>query len=79
MRLVSRAKEKNGWKPTPGSLLADIEKACVEHGDDGVWNSLDYDIKDIISINIKACYPASFLGMSTPNPTLSTLDTQPTE
>ena len=30
------AKEKNGWKPTPASLLQDIEKACVEHGHGGL-------------------------------------------
>ena len=27
------AKEKNAWKPTPASLLQDIQKACVEHRD----------------------------------------------
>ncbi|MEW8688771.1 MAG: hypothetical protein AB2556_23385 [Candidatus Thiodiazotropha sp.] len=29
-------KENNGWKPTPASLLPDIQKACVEHGHDGL-------------------------------------------
>jgi len=37
------AKEKSGWKPTPASLLDDIQKACVEHGHGGLWNSMDYD------------------------------------
>ncbi|MEW8689102.1 MAG: hypothetical protein AB2556_25050, partial [Candidatus Thiodiazotropha sp.] len=30
------AKEKNGWKPTPTSLLPDIQKAGVELGHDGL-------------------------------------------
>ncbi|MEW8688752.1 MAG: hypothetical protein AB2556_23290 [Candidatus Thiodiazotropha sp.] len=30
------AKEKNDWKPTPASLLPDIQKACVEHGHGGL-------------------------------------------
>ena len=30
------AKEKNRWKPTPASLLDDIQKACVEHGHGGL-------------------------------------------
>jgi len=34
------AKEKNSWKPTPVSIHADIEKACMEHGHGGLWNSL---------------------------------------
>jgi len=56
------AKEKNGWKPTPASLLPDIQKACVEHGHGGLWNSMDYDTRTIVSIDMKACYPASFQG-----------------
>ena len=56
------AKEKNDWKPTPTSLLDDIQKACVEHGHGGLWNSMDYDTRDIVSIDMKACYPASFQG-----------------
>ena len=36
------AKERNGWKPTPANLLPDIEKACVEHGHGGLWNSINY-------------------------------------
>ena len=54
-----RAKEKNGWKPTPASLLPDIQKACVEHSHGGLWNLMDYDTKDIVNIDMKACYPAS--------------------
>ena len=54
------AKEKNAWEPTPASLLQDIRKACVEHGHGGLWNSMDYDTRDVVSIDMKACYPASF-------------------
>ncbi len=56
------AKEENGWNPTPASLLDDIQKACVEHGHGGLWNSMDYDTRDIVSIDMKACYPASLQG-----------------
>ena len=61
------AKEKNGWKPTPGSLLPDIE-ACVEHGHGGLWNSMGYDTREVTSIDMKACYPASFQGMGEAKP-----------
>ncbi|MEW8689372.1 MAG: hypothetical protein AB2556_26410, partial [Candidatus Thiodiazotropha sp.] len=54
------AKEKNGWKPTPASLLPDIQKACVEHDHGGLWNSMGYDTRKVVSIDMKACYPASF-------------------
>ena len=57
------AKGKNGWKPTPAILLPDIEKACVEHGHGGLWNSMGYDMREVTSIDMKACYPASFQGM----------------
>ena len=50
------AKERNSWKPSPASLLQDIQKACVEHGHGGLWNSMGYDTRDIVSIHMKACY-----------------------
>ena len=56
------AKERNGWRPTPASILDDIQKACVEHGHGGLWNSMEYDTRDITSIDMKACYPASYQG-----------------
>ena len=62
------AKGKNGWKPTPASLLPDIEKACVEHGHGGLWNSMGYDTREVTSIDMKACYPASFQGMGKAKP-----------
>ena len=56
------AKERNGWKPTQAILLDNIQKACVEHGHGGIWNSMDYDTRDVVSIDMKVCYPASFQG-----------------
>ena len=62
------AKEKNGRKPTPASLLSDIQKACVEHSHGVLWNSMDYDTKDIVSIDMNASYPASFQGLGDGKP-----------
>lgn len=61
-------KERNGWKTTPGRFLEDIQKACVDHGHGGLWNAMGYDIEDIVSIDMKACYPASFQGMGEAKP-----------
>ena len=63
-----KAKERNGWKPIPASFLNDIQKACVEHGHGGLWNSMDYDTREIVSIDMKACYPASFKGQGEARP-----------
>jgi len=57
------AKEKNRWKLTSAALLGDIQRACVEHGHGGLWNSMDYDTRDVVSIDMKTCYPASFQGL----------------
>ena len=62
------AKGRNGWKQTPANLLPDIEKACVEHGHGGLWNSMGYDTREVPSIDMKACYPASFQGMGEAKP-----------
>ena len=62
------AKERNGWKPTPANLLQDIEKACVEPGHGGLWNSMGYDTREVTSIDMKACYPASFQGKGEAKP-----------
>ena len=62
------ARKKNGWKPTPASLLTDIEKACVEHGHRGLWNSMNYHMREVVSIDMKACYLASFRGMGEAKP-----------
>ncbi|MEW8688585.1 MAG: hypothetical protein AB2556_22455, partial [Candidatus Thiodiazotropha sp.] len=62
------AKDRDSWKPTPANLLPDIEKACVEHGHDGLCNSINYDTREVVSIDMKACYPASFQGMGEAKP-----------
>ena len=62
------SKEKNGWKPSPASLLPDNEKACVEHGHGGLRNSMGYETREVTSIDMKACYPASFQGMGEAKP-----------
>ncbi|MEW8686007.1 MAG: hypothetical protein AB2556_09380 [Candidatus Thiodiazotropha sp.] len=64
------AKEKNGWKPPPAGLFPDIQKACKEHGHGhgGLWNSMDYDTREVISIDMRACYPASFQGVGEAKP-----------
>ncbi|MEW8689288.1 MAG: hypothetical protein AB2556_25990 [Candidatus Thiodiazotropha sp.] len=62
------AKDWCGWKPAPASLLQDIQRACVEHGHDGLWNSMGYDTEDIITMDTRACYPASFQGMGEVKP-----------
>ena len=55
-------REKNVWKPTPVNLLDMVEAACVEHGHGGLWNAPDFHVNEVVSIDMKACYPASFQG-----------------
>ncbi|KAK3700996.1 hypothetical protein RRG08_063250 [Elysia crispata] len=55
-------REKNAWKPTPVNLLDMVQAACVEHGHGGLWNAPDYHVFEVVSIDMKACYPASFQG-----------------
>ncbi|MEW8688019.1 MAG: hypothetical protein AB2556_19585, partial [Candidatus Thiodiazotropha sp.] len=40
----------------------------MEHGHGGLWNSIDYDTREDVSIDMKACYPASFQGMGEAKP-----------
>ncbi|MEW8689165.1 MAG: hypothetical protein AB2556_25365 [Candidatus Thiodiazotropha sp.] len=49
-------------------LLLNIQKACVEHGHGGLWNSMHYDTREVISIDMRACYPTSFQGMGEAKP-----------
>ncbi|MEW8688758.1 MAG: hypothetical protein AB2556_23320 [Candidatus Thiodiazotropha sp.] len=35
----------------------------MEHGHGGLWNSMGYDTRKVVNIDMKACYPASFQGM----------------
>ena len=42
--------------------MDEVQAACVEHGHGGLWNSPSYHTQDVVSIDMKACYPASFQG-----------------
>ena len=54
---------KNGTAGSrPGPLEGDIQKACVENGHGGLWSLMDYDTRDVVSIDMKSCFPASFQG-----------------
>jgi hypothetical protein len=55
------ARIKNAWKPTRADFLPDIEASCVEFSHGGLWNQR-YDRERMISVDMVACYPASFLG-----------------
>ena len=57
-----KARKNNGWKPTPASLLEDIQNACVEHRHGGLWNTTSYKVEDMVCIDMKSCYLASFQG-----------------
>ncbi|MEW8689081.1 MAG: hypothetical protein AB2556_24945, partial [Candidatus Thiodiazotropha sp.] len=72
------AKERNGWKPTPASLLPDIQKACVEHGHGRLWNSMGYDTREVVSIDMKPAIRHPSRAWVKRNPISSDSDTQPT-
>ena len=57
------AKERNGWKPTTASFLEDVQKTCMKHDHGGLWNSMEYNTREVVSIDMKACYPTSFQGL----------------
>ena len=56
------ARERNVWKPTPVNLLDMVEDACVEHGHGGLWNAKNYHVDEVVSIDMRSCYPASMGG-----------------
>ena len=58
--------ERNGWKPTPASMLDDIQMACVDHGHGGLWPTTQG--RWSASTRIKACYPTSFQGKGEAKP-----------
>ena len=74
------AMKKNGWKPTPVNILDMVQSGCVEHGHGGLWNASPsrtatgatrisaYNVNDVVSIDMKACYPASFQGKGEASP-----------
>jgi len=53
------ANEINDWHPTPASVHENIKQSCVEHGHGGCWNAPNYQVGDVICIDMKECYPAS--------------------
>ena len=74
------AMKKNGWKPTPLNILDMVQSGCVEHGHGGFWNASPsrtatgatrtsaYNVNDVVSTDMKACYPASFQGKGEASP-----------
>ncbi|MEW8688341.1 MAG: hypothetical protein AB2556_21220 [Candidatus Thiodiazotropha sp.] len=56
-------KRTAGNQPQPASSLA-----SMEHGHGGLWNSRGCDTREVVSIDMKACYPASFQGMGEAKP-----------
>ena len=57
-----KARENNGWRPTPASLLEDTQNACVEQEHGGLWNTTSYKVEDVVCIDMKSWYPASLEG-----------------
>lgn len=55
------ARKKNNWKPVRREFLQDVESSCLEYYHGGLWNK-QYDRDSMISVDIVACYPGSFLG-----------------
>ncbi|KAL3865473.1 hypothetical protein ACJMK2_042860 [Sinanodonta woodiana] len=55
------ARERNSWKPTRKRFVDDVKASCVEYGHGGLWNT-KYDFNDMMSVDMIACYPGSFLG-----------------
>jgi hypothetical protein len=54
------AMKKNSWRPTTEGILDDVQNSCVEMGHGG--NSIDYTPKDVVCVDMKECYSASFQG-----------------
>ncbi|CAG8799074.1 35893_t:CDS:2, partial [Racocetra persica] len=52
------ANEINNWHLTPASVYKNIKQSCVEHGYRGRWNTLNYQVGEVVYIDIKECYPA---------------------
>jgi hypothetical protein len=56
------ANEINDWHPTPASIHKNIKQSCVEHGYGRRWNAPNYQVRDVVCIDMKECYPASMRG-----------------
>ena len=62
------ANEINDWHPTPISVHENIKQSCVEHGYGGRWNAPNYQVENVICIDMKECYPASMRGQGECSP-----------
>ena len=62
------ANEINDWHPTPASVHENIKQSCVEHGHGERWNAPNYQVGDVICIDMKECYPASMRGQGECSP-----------
>lgn len=65
---VKLANEINDWHPTPISIHENIKQSCVEHGHGGRWNAPNYQVGEVICIDMKECYPASMRGQGECSP-----------
>ncbi|CAG8678059.1 3305_t:CDS:2 [Gigaspora margarita] len=62
------ANEINNWHPTAISVHENIKQSCIEHGYRGCWNAPNYQVENVICIDMKECYPASMRGQGECSP-----------
>ncbi|PKK67854.1 hypothetical protein RhiirC2_782990 [Rhizophagus irregularis] len=62
------ANEINDWHPTLVSVHENIKQSYVEHEHGGHWNAPNYQVEDVICIDMKECYPASMRGQGECSP-----------
>ena len=62
------ANEINDWHPTLANVHENIKQSCVEHGYEGCWNAPNYQVGDVICVDMKECYPASMRGQGECSP-----------
>src|SRR6266540_5669037 len=56
------ANKINDWHLTLASIHENIKQSCVEYGYGGRWNAPNYQVEDVVYIDMKECYPASIRG-----------------
>src|SRR6266480_892215 len=62
------ANEINDWHPTPASVHENIKQSYVKHEHGGRWNAPNYQVGDVICIDMKECYLASMRGQGECSP-----------
>ncbi|CAG8829620.1 19039_t:CDS:2, partial [Racocetra persica] len=62
------ANEINNWHLTPASVHENIKQSCVEYGYGGRWNASNYQVGEVVYIDMKKCYPASMHGQGECSP-----------